>query len=1022
MLAGKTPKISRLAKCVPEDFYLIEFRSVNKLLETSETSDLWGTHLFNQASQEARTQRVGERLRKQLAIETNPLLRPFYDHFVQGVAITGSDLYFREGSDVTLLLQFQLPELFKGRMDGFLSNALNSRADAKQMKDSYLGVAYVHVETPDREINVYSAYPAPDLHVRSNSLVGLQRVLDAIQGKKPDGESVRRLGDTAEFAYIRTLFPEGAKEEDGFIYLSDPFIRRLVGPQVKLAERRRLLCYNQLRIIGHAALLYQTEHGHPPQSLEALTKAECCPGTFNEGQLRCPQGGTYHLTKDGTAAYCSHHAVAGALRPCCESPVTTITPEEAEEYQSFRDEYNQYWRTYFDPIALRIQITPERYRLETIILPLIDNSIYTSLASMLGGTPEALDALPVPERNIFSLSLRPNKERYLDEIRPFLGEPEEPGQVTQQESRPAKPPDARGLTSSDLGCTSNLRQIALAMHAYQDAYDQLPPVAKCDKAGKPLLSWRVLVLPFLEQEGLYREFNFNEPWDSEHNKKLISRMPAVYRCPNQHLADKGKTTYVVPVGPENGKNATLFSARVDAGRSLARVPDGTSNTIMLLDVDDDHAVPWTKPDDLKFDPEEPMAALVGHHPGKMAVLFADGSVRFLKNTIDKEKLKALFTFNGGEIVELTPSDGIIPPPPAPARYPGAAETRMQRRSEIIPWVGLGAEQVAALKVYELLSRGIGSQVGMHVYDASPTFDFNLPAFLGEMAGLGNRGWRGQGTEVLAISFLVASLNAPVYISVPVQDAKIVDQFLDKLDTLLQSKVKGTTRGFIGPGGPGLNVDFYECRVGNTKERAFRGCTIGIGPIKWRIFWARVGNGLYIASEPFILEDLLMGKTMPRASAANGDTAAGPTAHAMVRIRPGNWHQVLPEFQLGWAENNRQACINNLGPLSSVARAFTGGAAKADQGERGKLADRIRRRADDLYDVHCFCPEGGMYVPSADGKSMECTMHGSMKSAHQGLIPAESSALGRLLQNFAGMTASLTFLEDGLHAVVDIERK
>src|SRR5262249_23624943 len=149
---------------------------------------------------------------------------------------------------------------------------------------------------------------------------------------------------------------------------------------------------------------------------------------------------------------------------------------------------------------------------------------------------------------------------------------------------------------------------------------------------------------------------------------------------------------------------------------------------------------------------------------------------------------------------------------ASPRYRSPAEARLQRRSAIIPGIGLSEEDVATLKVYELLSRGIGSQVGMHVYDASPTFDFNLPAFLGEMAALGNRGWRGQGSEVLAISFLLASLNAPVYISIPVQDAKIVDTFLEKLDALFQSRVKGATRGFIGPGGPVLNVDFYQCRV------------------------------------------------------------------------------------------------------------------------------------------------------------------------------------------------------------------
>src|SRR5439155_6530245 len=113
MLNGKKPAISPLAKCVPEDFYFAEFRSLNKLLETMEVSDLWGTHLFNQAAQEARTQLLGDRLKNQLVVETNHLLRPFYDVVVEEVAVTGSDLFAREGNDVTLLFRFKQPEVFK---------------------------------------------------------------------------------------------------------------------------------------------------------------------------------------------------------------------------------------------------------------------------------------------------------------------------------------------------------------------------------------------------------------------------------------------------------------------------------------------------------------------------------------------------------------------------------------------------------------------------------------------------------------------------------------------------------------------------------------------------------------------------------------------------------------------------------------------------------------------------------------------------------------------------------------------
>src|SRR5262249_28838461 len=105
MLGDKKPEISSLARSVPEDYYLAEFRSLNKLLEAVDVNDLWGKHLFNQATQEARTQQVGERLKIQLVVETNRLLRPFYDLVVQEVAVTGSDLFVAEGSDVTLLFR-----------------------------------------------------------------------------------------------------------------------------------------------------------------------------------------------------------------------------------------------------------------------------------------------------------------------------------------------------------------------------------------------------------------------------------------------------------------------------------------------------------------------------------------------------------------------------------------------------------------------------------------------------------------------------------------------------------------------------------------------------------------------------------------------------------------------------------------------------------------------------------------------------------------------------------------------------
>jgi hypothetical protein len=288
MLAGREPEISPLARCVPDDFYFAQFRSLNSLIDALEISDLWSGHLYNQAVREARTQRVGERLKEQLAVPTGDVLRPFYDRTVEEVAVTGSDLYLREGSDVTLIFRLKRSGLFKARMDAAQEEAEKSHPGLRASKGEHLGVPYVHLSTPERGLHVFSAYPRADLHVRSNSLPALQRIVEAIRGRDAAGKQVRRLGDTPEFAYIRTLLPPGSAEEDGLIYLSDPFIRRQVGPCLKLTERRRVLCYNHLRMIGHASMLYRTEFGQAPRSLADLVQFGCLPENFGQGPFACP--------------------------------------------------------------------------------------------------------------------------------------------------------------------------------------------------------------------------------------------------------------------------------------------------------------------------------------------------------------------------------------------------------------------------------------------------------------------------------------------------------------------------------------------------------------------------------------------------------------------------------------------------------------------------------------------------------------------------------------------------------------
>jgi type II secretory pathway pseudopilin PulG len=182
---------------------------------------------------------------------------------------------------------------------------------------------------------------------------------------------------------------------------------------------------------------------------------------------------------------------------------------------------------------------------------------------------------------------------------------------------------------------NNMRQIGLSMHNYHDV-NQRFPASSYDKDGKPLLSWRVHVLPYLEGQNLYEQFHLDEPWDSEHNRQLIAQMPAVYQNPSLGSENtQGKTTYLQVTG-----KGALFNGK--KGPSFAEISDGTSNTIAVVEADPGKAADWTKPDDLKLDPENPTAGLGGLRGGQFMALFCDGSVRMISTSIDKNTLKYLF--------------------------------------------------------------------------------------------------------------------------------------------------------------------------------------------------------------------------------------------------------------------------------------------------------------------------------------------------------------------------------------------
>ncbi len=203
-------------------------------------------------------------------------------------------------------------------------------------------------------------------------------------------------------------------------------------------------------------------------------------------------------------------------------------------------------------------------------------------------------------------------------------------------------------------CTNNLRQISVAMMQYEMTHGCLPPAYTVDKQGRRLHSWRMLLLPYLDEKALYDQVRFDEAWDSPHNRALADMMPAVYRCSSnpkgaQRLQEMNETSYVVVVGSH-----TVFPGK--QGRTMADIRDGMSNTILL--VEQRAGVNWMEPKDLEFDSmsfrinDASKPAIGSCHPGGANVAFADGHIQRLDNSLDAEVLKLLLMADDGKPVRV----------------------------------------------------------------------------------------------------------------------------------------------------------------------------------------------------------------------------------------------------------------------------------------------------------------------------------------------------------------------------------
>ncbi len=205
-----------------------------------------------------------------------------------------------------------------------------------------------------------------------------------------------------------------------------------------------------------------------------------------------------------------------------------------------------------------------------------------------------------------------------------------------------EPPTRKELLTSQ----NNMKQIGIAHHAYYDVHRKMGGDIY-SKDGKPLLSWRVAVLPFIGEDVLFKTFSLNEPWDSDNNKKLIEKMPKTY-APVRVKAKAGETFYQTFTGKD-----TLFGDNGPIYR-LDNIPDGMRHTALVVEAG--APVIWSKPADLAFDEKKALPKLGGLFDGVFHVGLCDGSVIRVKKDFDEKVMKLLIMPADGFVIDLDDFD------------------------------------------------------------------------------------------------------------------------------------------------------------------------------------------------------------------------------------------------------------------------------------------------------------------------------------------------------------------------------
>ncbi len=386
MIEGKKPALDALASFIPADQHALFFPSFQAMLDVMDEADAFGTPILAWMEPRSEDARTKERYQKQLCLPVSTLARMLGGQVVASVAFTGSDPFLRMGSDVAVLFSPKNPEILAGHIRNNQEAARRQGADT--VSGTAAGIEWSGVCTPDRSICSFLLVRS-DLVVVTNSKAQLERIARTAAGTDP------ALAAAPEYSFFRDRYPLADPQESALLVVPDLALRRWAGPRWRIADSRRTRA---------AALLSELHVRYARELVEGKT----------EGALAAPRGfeGLGALSFSPTGIRSERYGTLEFMIPVVEMPLPKVTEAEAQAYTWFRDGYQQNWRRYFDPIALRLYVSDEEVALDGTVLPLIAGTEYRELVQLTSGQSlQPGDADPHEETLVrFVMSLNPESE------------------------------------------------------------------------------------------------------------------------------------------------------------------------------------------------------------------------------------------------------------------------------------------------------------------------------------------------------------------------------------------------------------------------------------------------------------------------------------------------------------------------------------------------------------------------------------------------------------------------------------